>query len=87
MDFVISVCDKARGETCPVYLHKALRVHWGLPDPDQVVGTEEEIKEAFEDIYKAINIRITEMLKLPLDVLSEKGLVAKLNDIGKVENC
>jgi len=43
----ISVCDSVAGEACPLYLGKAVRGHWGLPDPSYVTGTVEEIEVAF----------------------------------------
>ncbi len=85
IDIVISVCDSAAGEVCPVYLNKALRAHWGLPDPAHVQGTEQEIKAAFESTYEALERRIHRMLKLPLDQLSERELVDALNSIGKLD--
>lgn len=86
IDIVISVCDSAAGEVCPVYLNKALRAHWGLPDPAHVEGTEEEIKAAFESTYDALERRIHRMLNLPLDQLSEQELVDALNSIGKLDD-
>lgn len=85
IDIVISVCDSAGGETCPVFLNNALRAHWGLPDPAHVKGSDEEIKTAFESTYDALVRRINQMLELPLEKLSGQELVAKLNNIGKMD--
>jgi arsenate reductase (thioredoxin) len=84
-DIVISVCDNARGETCPAYLNQALKVHWGLPDPAHIVGTEKEINAAFESTFSALTNRITMMLDLPLEQLSDKELASKLNEIGNLQ--
>ncbi len=81
MDIVITVCDNAAGETCPVYLSKAVRAHWGLPDPAHVKGTEEEIQAAFEQTYQALEKRISKMLALPLEEMSTQQLRKKLNAI------
>lgn len=86
IDIVISVCDSAAGETCPVYLNKALRAHWGLPDPAHVTGSDEVITAAFESTYAALERRIHRMLELPLNQLSDQELVDELNKIGKLDS-
>ena len=86
IDIVISVCDQARGESCPVYMKNVAKAHWGLPDPAHVVGTQEEIRAAFEDTYESLKNRINTMLALPLDQLTDQELAVKLNEIGCVEN-
>ena len=83
MDIVITVCDNAAGETCPVYLDNAVRAHWGLADPAHIKGTDDEVHAAFEETYQAMERRINKMLALPLEELSEQELAEKLNDIGK----
>ncbi len=83
MDIVITVCDNAAGETCPVYLNRAVRAHWGLPDPAHVKGTEKQIEAAFEETYHALEQRINKMLALPLEKMSEQELAEKLNEIGR----
>ena len=85
IDIVITVCDQAAGETCPAYLGKALRAHWGLPDPAGVSGSEEEVKAAFQATYGAVKRRIERLLALPLESLSEQELVDRLNAIGTIE--
>ncbi|MCP5006270.1 MAG: arsenate reductase ArsC [Planctomycetes bacterium] len=85
IDIVITVCDRAGAEECPVYLNKALRVHWGLPDPALVSGTEREIKAAFQSTYDALERRINKMLVLPLDELSDHELINEFNEIGEID--
>ena len=82
MDIAITVCDNAAGETCPVYLNKAVRAHWGVSDPGHVKGTDEDIIAAFEETYRILEHRIKKMLALPLEEMSERELSAKLNKIG-----
>lgn len=84
-DIVITVCDNAAGETCPVYMNKAIRAHWGLPDPAHVTGTDAEIKAAFEATYSALETRIKKMMDLPLEKMSDQELTEKLNEIGEIE--
>ena len=85
-DIVITVCDNAAGETCPVYLNNTIKAHWGLPDPANVIGTKAEIKTAFENTYSALESRIKKMLVLPLSELSDQELTIALNKIGDADS-
>jgi len=82
IDIMISVCDSAAGESCPVYLGKAVRGHWGLPDPAHVSGSSEVIDAAFEATYQALEKRIAQLLALPVESLSNQELTIALNKIG-----
>jgi arsenate reductase len=84
MDIVITVCDNAAGETCPVYLTKAVRAHWGVSDPGHVEGTEEEKIAAFEQTFNTLSLRVKKMLELPLESMPPEQLSAELNAIGKL---
>lgn len=84
MDIVITVCDNAAGETCPVYLTKAVRAHWGVSDPGHVEGSEEEKIAAFEQTYRTLELRINAMLALPLETMPPEELSAELNAIGQL---
>lgn len=57
-DLVITVCDAAAGEACPVWFGKSLKVHWGLTDPSKLSGSEEEVAEAFRQTIKEITQRV-----------------------------
>lgn len=82
IDVMISVCDSAAGEACPVYLGSAIRGHWGLPDPAHVSGSPEAIEAAFEQTYLALEKRIGQLLALPVESLSGPELAAALDRIG-----
>lgn len=84
MDIVITVCDNAAGETCPVYLNECVRVHWGLVDPGHIKGSDEEIINAFEDTFSIIEQRIKSMLALPLETMSPEELTTNLNAIAQL---
>jgi thioredoxin type arsenate reductase len=60
VDTVITLCAE---EECPVFLGKAQRLHWGLPDPAAVIGSEEEILSAFREMRDELLRRITKFLK------------------------
>ena len=61
-DVVITVCDDASGEACPLYLNKALRSHWGVFDPAKAVGDEKFVEAAFEGAYRILRFRIEALL-------------------------
>lgn len=68
-DIVITVCSSAAGEACPAYLGPALRTHWGIEDPAQATGTDEDIDAAFIAAYRILRTRIEAFLALPLSCL------------------
>lgn len=62
-DLVITVCDAAASETCPVFLGKHEKLHWSTPDPAKATGTEEDINKAFDEAFATLKRRIeTELL-------------------------
>lgn len=67
-DFVITVCDRAK-ETCPIFPRKPVFAHWGMPDPAEVAGSEEDKLRAFRDTLVALDRRISLLLELPLEKL------------------
>ncbi|WP_313473848.1 arsenate reductase ArsC [Stutzerimonas kunmingensis] len=81
-DFVITVCDKAAGEACPVYFGPATKAHWGLVDPSESVGSPEEIKAAFDATLVRLKLRFTAFLALPLAQLEAATLRTELARIG-----
>jgi len=58
-DFVITLCDKAAGEVCPVHFGPAIKAHWGLADPSESVGSPEEIKAALDATLVRLKLRFT----------------------------
>ncbi|WP_207849829.1 MULTISPECIES: arsenate reductase ArsC [unclassified Pseudomonas] len=81
-DIVITVCDKAAGEGCPVYFGPALKSHWGLEDPSDVQGDEAAIDAAFRTTLAHIERRCKAFLDLPFNRLSRTELKTALDDIG-----
>ena len=81
-DLLITVCDRAAGEACPVYFGPALKAHWGLVDPSAVSGSEAEIDAAFQAALAKIQQRLTAFLALPLEGLSSDALQVELTRIG-----
>ncbi|VVO48840.1 arsenate reductase ArsC [Pseudomonas fluorescens] len=81
-DIVITVCDKAAGESCPVYFGPALKAHWGLVDPSEVTGDEAAIDAAFHATLARIEQRCKAFLALPFNRLSRDELKLELDRIG-----
>ena len=82
-DIVITVCGNAAGETCPAYLGRVTRAHWGVEDPATATGTDAEIDAAFEKAYLLLRKRIEAFLALNLEHLHTQDALAKqLEKIG-----
>jgi len=85
LHFVFTVCDRAAGETCPVWPGQPMTAHWSVPDPAAVVGSDEEKKRAFLVAYTQLSTRIRLFLDLPLDKLERQTLQLRLHDIGRAK--
>jgi arsenate reductase len=84
MDFVFTVCDRAAGEVCPLWPGQPMSAHWGVSDPAEVSGGEEEKRRAFFRAYNELSTRINLFMSLPLDKLDRLVLKKKLDEIGKI---
>lgn len=82
MDFIITVCDNAAGETCPYWPGHPATAHWGFEDPAAVEGSDEEKRAAFEKIFKQIMARINTFLSLPLHMLEKRAVQQEIEKIG-----
>lgn len=86
MDFVITVCDKAAGEVCPVWPGQPITAHWGFQDPAAVEGSDAIKKAAFARVAREIKNRLDIFLSLPLDKLEHLAIKKNVEEIGKVYN-
>jgi arsenate reductase len=68
-DVVVTVCDSAAAETCPLWFGNSTKVHWGLADPSKLEGSEEQIADAFRATIQEISIRVNNLMSL--DVLRD----------------
>jgi protein-tyrosine-phosphatase len=82
LDFVITVCDQAAGEVCPIWPGQPMTAHWGQPDPAAVQGDELKKKKAFVEAYKMLERRIVLFTSLPMASLDRLALTNKVRDIG-----
>ena len=85
IDIVITVCDNAAGESCPVFLGKAIKAHWGVPDPAQFVGTKQEIEQEFKRICEILERKIKALIEIDIETLTQPDLQTKLNKIAKYD--
>ncbi len=85
IDIVITVCDAAAGESCPLFPGAPLKAHWGVPDPAHAEGTAEEIAAVFDRVYAQLERRVKALVALPVETLTQAELVAALTSIGKDE--
>jgi arsenate reductase (thioredoxin) len=87
LSIVITVCDSAAAEPCPVFFGgtsgQPVKVHWGYPDPSNTEGGDEGKRRAFELTRQAIGYRMLQLLALPLQTLSRPALQSALVDIGQ----
>jgi arsenate reductase len=83
MDFIITVCDNAAGEICPVWPGHPISAHWGFEDPAAVKGSDAEKRRAFEKVFRHIMVRISLFVNLPLHVLDEASIRREMQSIGK----
>jgi arsenate reductase len=81
-DIVITVCDKAAGESCPVYFGPALKSHWGLEDPSDLRADEATVDAAFRSTLARIEQRCKAFFGLPFSRLSRDELQRELDRIG-----
>lgn len=83
MDFIFTVCDDARGETCPVWPGQPVTAHWGVDDPAAVEGSDERKRQAFHQTLAVLRNRLQLFASLPVDKLDRLSLQHKLLDIGQ----
>lgn len=85
-DFIITVCDNAAGEVCPIWPGKPATAHWGIPDPAHVGGGDEAKRAAFRKAYEQLARRIQLFLSLPIEKLEQITLKEKLAEIGRIQD-
>lgn len=81
-DVVVTVCDSAAGETCPLYFGQSIKVHWGLSDPSKVEGNDAEKQQAFTACMNEIVERVEKLVVLAKQGLKKEALRSALAAIG-----
>jgi arsenate reductase len=83
MQFVITVCDQAAGEICPVWPGQPMTAHWGFEDPAAVIGPEADQRKAFQKAMHQIANRISIFVNLPMHKLDRLALQERVREIGQ----
>lgn len=83
LDLVVTVCDNAANEACPLWPGAPLRAHWGIADPAAATGSDEDIRAAFMKAYALLAERILTFLSLSFETLDRAELQKHLAEIGR----
>jgi arsenate reductase len=81
MDFVVTVCDQAAGEQCPVWPGAPMIAHWGFPDPARFVGTDEDTKAFFDTVCHDIERLLSAFVQFPLDSMTPDEIRRKMREL------
>jgi protein-tyrosine-phosphatase len=84
-DIVVTVCDRAAGEPCPVFFGGFVRTHWGQVDPAAVSAPAHAVEQAFADAHARIIGRVRRLLDLPLEAIPRAEWRGALDRIGRDE--
>jgi arsenate reductase len=84
-DFVITVCSKAAGETCPIWPGQPMTAHWGVHDPAAASGTAAQKMLAFRDAFRALEHRVRIFVSIPFASLGRLRLQRELDEIGRLQ--
>ena len=82
INFIFTVCDNAANEVCPVWPGHPMTAHWGVPDPSNTLGSDDDKRRAFAETFRRLALRIGLFANLSLDKLNGMSLQGKLNEIG-----
>ena len=83
MDFIVTVCDNAAGEVCPLWPGRPVTAHWGFPDPAGVEGSDETKRNAFRQTLRQIRNRVQLFLSLPFETLDRMAVESRMRAIGR----
>jgi protein-tyrosine-phosphatase len=83
MNIIITVCDSAAGEVCPVWPGSPVTAHWSIKDPAPVTGSDDIRKQAFREALEALRARIQGLIALPIQELDRVALKRRVNELGE----
>ncbi len=81
MDIVVTVCDNAAAEVCPIWPSAPIKAHWSIPDPATVEGKIDEQEKAFEQAWRTVRCAVSDLKDIVLDDSNAATLVDRLNGI------
>lgn len=82
MDFIITVCDNAAGEVCPIWPGQPISAHWGFEDPAAATGTDEQKRAVFSKVARQIMTRVNIFASLPFHTLEKTSIKREIDAIG-----
>lgn len=85
MDIVITVCDSAAGESCPLWRGSPIKVHWGFADPSHIDGSDDDKRAAFAITFAQIRKKVEALMQLPIDQLTTEQLNNELQAISDAD--
>lgn len=85
MDFIITVCDNAAGEVCPIWPGQPISAHWGFQDPAALAGSDDEKRALFQKVFRQIISRVNMFISLPLHMLEKNAIKHELEQIGNAD--
>lgn len=81
MDFIVTVCDNASKEPCPVWVGNPMTAHWGFPDPSKVEGSYIDKKKAFIEVLNGLRDKLDSFASLPLEELDKLSIQSELRKL------
>jgi arsenate reductase len=85
MDFIITVCDNAAGEMCPIWPGQPVSAHWGFEDPAAAIGSDAEKRAVFSKIARQITTRVNIFSNLPFHTLEKTAIKREMDIIGTTQ--
>jgi protein-tyrosine-phosphatase len=85
MHLVVTVCDSAAGESCPLWPGAPLKAHWGIEDPATETGSDDAKRAAFKEAYRLLEMRVAAFVALPFEKMTDEDLQKELRRIGAME--
>ena len=83
LDFVVTVCDQAAGEVCPVWPGQPISAHWGVDDPARYMDDPDTARRIIREVFLILQKRIQLFLSLPFAKLDRLALQSAARDIGR----
>ena len=83
MDYIVTVCDSAAGEACPIWPERPVSAHWGVEDPAAHMEDPDRARRVAEEALRVLKRRIELFMSLPLDKLDRLALQSRMKDIGR----
>ena len=84
MDFIVTVCDNAAGETCPYWPGRPATAHWGYEDPAGVEGSDDDKRAAFSKVFQQIRKRMEAFVALPIESMDADTIRQAARKIGEI---